>query len=393
MRIEAEEAERRAREKAEDDRRQRQFAADKLDALKSMKGADFDGGRGELQLKGADDPIPMKGGTATFGVKPNPGGSSPTKSSGEATKESRFSKGTQFSAPVDLTTKDPAGPLTVDSPDARELIADGHLGKFLATRDWPPQIKAQTAIAFDDLERGRPARAAEALSSASKARPNDDFLKKAATRSAIAAKSAPMKFDPERLGRELSREAFAAYVVGWEYLQQGNMNDAARMFGRALDASPKNATLQTLVSETEKRRRTLSPTEQRIEDERRQRARDYAQGNAALRLGLNAITWNNALALNYLDEASRNLTGLDWEFIRLTKQQVADRSHTDPGSYWKYRYSNRGEAILDALEYGKGDWSASLRYLKHVSQIQHKNPVVEAAYRELESLSRDAERP
>lgn len=46
--------------------------------------------------------------------------------------------------------------------------------------------------------------------------------------------------------------------------------------------------------------------------------------------------------------------------------------------------------MLDALEYGKGDWAASLRYLQHAKQIQQNNPVVEGAYREIERLSRES---
>ncbi len=390
MRQEAEEAERQAKEKAEDERRQRQFAADKLDALKSMKGTDFDGGG--LKLKGSGDELPFKSGTDTFGVKPNPGSSS-ASATAEGEKASRFSKGSQFSAPVDLTTKDPAGPLTVDSGPARELLPDGQLGKFLAERHWPPYLKGQAAVGMVDLERGRPERAAETLAAAAKARPQDEFLKRAATRAAEEAKAGRIRFDPEQFARQLPKKAYVAYVAGWECLTQGNINGAARMFGRALDATPNNAALQQLVAETEKRRRILSPEEQRQYEQRIERARDYAQGNAALRLGLNAIHWNNALALNYLDEAGKKMQGLEWEFVRMIKAQVADRTHLDPGSYWKYHYKSRGEAMLDALEYGKGDWVASLRYLKHAGQIQKGNAVVDAAYRELERLSREGGKP
>lgn len=391
MRLEAEEAERRAREKTEDDRHQRHFMADKLDALKSLKGSSFDGGGSDLGLKGVDDPPLLKGGSPTLGITPNPGSGSPTGRSETSPEESRFSKGNRFSAPVDLSTKDPAGPLLVYAPSSRELIPDGKLGKILGELDWPPDLKAQTAIAFDDLERGRPGRAAETLGAASKALPQDAFLKQARAASKAAARNAPLQFEPERLRRELSKEAYMAYVVGWEYLQQGNMNGAARMFGLALDAIPKNSTLQLLVMETEKRRRVLSPVEQRAEDERRERVREYVQSQAALRLGLNAAAWNKPLALAYLDEAGNTLSSLDWAFVRMVRKDIATGRHTDPGSYTRLRYRNRGEAMLDALDYGKGDWAASLRYLKHAGQIQKGNPVVDAAYRELEQLSRSAE--
>lgn len=389
LRQEAEEAERLAREKAEDERRQRQFMSDKLETLKSMKGGDFDGaGDGILKLKGSSEALPLKSGSDTMGIKPNPGADSPQPAL-PAEKSSRFSKGTQFSAPVDLTTKDPAGPLTVDAGPARELIPDGQLGKFIAARPWPPQIKGQAAIALIDLERGRPERAAATLKEASKAQPKDEFLRKAAARAAGEAGKARLKFDPERFAKQLPKSSYHAYIAAWEELEKGNMNGAARLFSRALDGAPNNSALQQLVAETAKRSRILSPEEQRQYDQRIERARDYAQGNAALRLGLNAIHWNNAVALNYLGEAGKKLSGLDWEFVRLTKQQVADRTHLDPGSYWKYHYKNRGEAMLDALEYGKGDWAASLRYLKHAGQIQKGNPVVNAAYRDLERLSKE----
>ena len=390
LRQEAEEAERLAREKAEDERRQRQFMTDKLETLKSLKGGDFDGAGdgGFLKLKSSADTLPLKSGSETMGIKPNPGVDSPQPAL-PAEKNSRFSKGTRFSSPVDLTTKDPAGLLTVDTGPARELVPDGHLGKFIAAQPWPPQIKGQTAIALIDLERGRPERAAATLKAASKAQPKDEFLRRAAARAAGEAGTTRLKFDPERFAKQLPKPAYHAYIAAWEELEKGNMNSAARLFGRALDGAPNNAALQQLVAETGKRRRTLSPEEQQQYDQRIERARDYAQGNAALRLGLNAIHWNNTVALNYLDEAGKKLSGLDWEFVRLTRQQVADRTHLDPGSYWKYHYKNRGEAMLDALEYGKGDWAASLRYLKHAGQIQKGNPVVNAAYRDLERLSKE----
>lgn len=381
MREEAADAERRARDKAERDRKQRQFMSEKLDVIKTLKGADFDGTRGGLELKGgADDRLPLKSSTETLGVKRD--------KSGGGGGEDRFSRGNKFTAPVDLSNKDPAGALTVDSGSTRELIPDGHLGSFVAGQPWPAHIKGQAVVALIDLERGRPERAAASLKEASKAQPNDEFLRRAAIKATEETKNSHLKFDPERLGKQLSKSAYHAYVAAWEELEKGNMNGAARLFGRALDAAPDNATLQQLVAETEKRRRILSPEEQRQHDRRMENARDYAQGNAALRLGLNAIHWNNALALNYLDEASQNLSGLDWEFIRITKQEVADHTHSDPGSFWKYRYNNRADAMLDALEYGKGDWAASLRYLKHSKQIQHNNKVVDDAYREIERLSK-----
>lgn len=390
MRQESEEAERRAREQAEEEHKQRQFLHDKLDTLKSLKGADFDGvGGGKPQLKGgSDDILPLKGGTTTLGIKPNPG-QSDSPEQGNLELGSRYSKGSRFSAPVDLTTKDPAGPLTVESDIVRELVPGGHLGKFIAEQSWPPHIKGQTAIALIDLERGHPERAATGLKGAAKVLPKDEFFRRAASKAVDEAKKPHSKFDPGRFSQQLPKAAYFAYVSAWGELEKGNINSAARLFSRALDAAPNNTVLQQLVAETEKRRSVLSPEEQKQEALRIERARDYAQGNAALRLGLNAIHWDNFLALNYLDEASTKLSGLDWEFVRVTKQQVADRKYSAPGAYWKYRYTSRADAMLDALEYGKGDWEASLRYLKHAKKIQHNNPVIDAAYRDLESLSKE----
>lgn len=368
-------ADRRAKAKADQEQKHHQFMGDKLDALKSLKGSDFDTGNPDNKTSPDSEPR-LKTGTETLGVR-------------YASKEPRFSKGSKFSAPVDLSNKDPAGPLILDSDATRELIPGGRLGAFINSQPWPAHIKGQVVIALIDLERGHPERAAATLKAASNAQPGDAFLRKAAAAAEQEARTRRIHFEPETMVKQLNRQAYAAYVAGWEELEKGNMNGAARLFGRALDETPNNAILQQLVTETEKRRTILSPQEQRQHDEHMERARDYAQGNAALRLGLNAAYWNNVLALNYLDEASKNLTGLDWEFMRITKQELADHTYSAPGSYWKYRYNNRADAMLDALEYGRGDWAASLRYLKHARQIQHNNKVVDDAYRELERLSKE----
>jgi len=389
-RQEAEEVERLAKQKAEEERKQRKFLSDKLDVINSLKGGvDFDAS-GKPELKGGDDDqLPIKSGTSTLGIKTNPGQDNAAPEGTSTEQASRYSKGSQFSAPVDLTNKDPAGPLTVESSIIRELIPDGNLGKFIAEKHWVLHIKGQAAIAMIDIERGHPERAATALKDASKIVSKDNFLKQAASIASEKAKQQRLKFDPERFSKQLPKSAYYAYVAAWEELEKGNVNGAARLFGRALDEVPNNAALQQLVAETEKRRTMRSPEEQKRYEQRLEQAREYVQGTAALRLGLNAIHWDNALALNYLDEASKKLTGLDWEFVRMTKEQVANRKFSDPGSYWKYRYSNRADAMLDALEYGRGDWDASLRYLKHAKKIQHSNTVVDAAYRELEKLSKE----
>lgn len=374
-REEAMAAERRAKAKADQEQKHRQFMSDKLDALKSLKGSDFDNGNPDHKASPDSEPR-LKTSTETLGVR-------------HASEEPRFSKGNKFSAPVDLSDKDPAGPLILDSDTTRELIPDGQLGAFIGSQSWPAHIKGQAVIALIDLERGHPERAAATLKAASNAQPGDAFLRKATAVAEREARTMRIHFEPEIMAKQLNRHAYLAYVAGWEELEKGNMDGAARLFGRALDEAPNNAILQQLVTETEKRRTILSPQEQRQHDERMERARDYAQGNAALRLGLNAAYWNNVLALNYLDEASKNLTGLDWEFVRITKQELADHTYSAPGSYWKYRYNNRADAMLDALEYGRGDWAASLRYLKHARQIQHNNKVVDDAYRELERLSKE----
>lgn len=390
MRQDAEEADRRAKQKADDDRRQREFLRDKLDTLKTLKGSDFDGrGNGDLKLKGGDDGLQLKSGTPTLDVKPNPGRSAPAAQANSA-KESCFSKGTRFTAPVNLSTKDPAGPLTVESDAARELIPDGRLGHLVDGKPWAAPVKAQVIDGVLALERGQPDRAAAILKKASQAAPNDAFLREAANKAAQQAKGHSDGLDPEKAFRWLPKEAHAAYVLGWEDYSRGNMNGAARFFGRALDAAPDNRDLQWLVREVEKQRRVLTPEEQRRQDERWESARTWAHGVAAFRVGMQAAYTNKALAMNYLDEARKALPGSDWKIIDDFRQHVVAGKPLAPGTEKLDRYRSQGDAMLDALEYGKGNWSAALRYLKHARQFQANNPVVEKAYRDLERLSKEA---
>ena len=105
------------REKAERDRK-RAFDNAKREALGLLKGAAPDSGG--LKSSGGGDLI-LKSGTATFGIKGNPDReltlktSTPSTETRMVTKQSRFSKGTKYSAPV------VSDPRKVQSGTQREL--------------------------------------------------------------------------------------------------------------------------------------------------------------------------------------------------------------------------------------------------------------------------------
>ncbi len=383
VRLEAEEADRQARQKAEEEKRQRQFLQDKLDGLKSLKGGvDFDGG---TRLKTGGESLGLKGTAGDdLGLKPLPS-PEPTE------KESRFSKGTRFSAPVYAIDEDASGRIKAKSGAVLGLIPDGNIGGFVAGQSWSPAVKGIAFVGLVALERGPSGRAARILQHASSGAPNDPFLKKAAGEADKLAKQRMEEIRPGSYVSHLPPELRAAYELGSEDYDSGNMNGAARFFGRVLKADPNNEALQILVRSVEKLRQPITPQDnQRIE---KNRAR--AKSNAAFVLGLNAATnvagFDKAVALRYLQEAKKISPDKDGSgFIDQFQQRLREgRPIGWPPSNYPL---SRGDAILDALEYGKGSWNDSLRYLKDLRAVQPGNKAVVAAHEELQSLHKESQR-
>jgi len=101
--------------------------------------------------------------------------------------------------------------------------------------------------------------------------------------------------------------------------------------------------------------------------------------------------FDKAMALRYLQEAKKTYPAKDGlEFVNEFQRRLREGRPTGwPPSNYPH---NRGDAILDALEYGKGSWNDSLRYLKDLRAVQPYNQAVVAAYEELQSLYKESQR-
>lgn len=413
------EEERRAREEADRERRRleeqtrerREFLKNKSEALQSLKDVDFDGSRG-TGLKSLTGPGGLKSGTPTFGTQPDPGGGLGLKSLDAppaSPKEPIFSKGTKFSAPVDLTRMDPARPFTVDPRRVAGLVPGGDIGKFLAGKPWPAPVKAAVAAGLVQMARGRHDEADGMLEAALLAVPGDGFLRdavagvKAEKKKAEKAPLPPLYIVDRRTWLpSLPPEARAAYLVGEAQHDVGDVATAARMYRRASDAAPNDQLLKWVAYQTEKRHAELNPPDPRKERERAarlKRAETWAQQNAAFRLGFSFSALggkkNQEKALMYMREAYA-LTGRKDE---LTGNLVRDIEKGAPVEWArqglarsKFIFESKAHTLIDAMQYARGDWNAAARYLRDAQQSFPDNPHIREALKELSEVRKIAER-
>lgn len=378
---EAEEARRRADEEA----RQEKIRQDRLEALRDIQGIDFDAGRESKTNSGNE--LPIMGSSPTFEIMTTP--------VIEGQKEPFFTKGSRFSAPVDLRVRDPDGPLIVDPQRIGKIVPGNALADFVGAQAWPKEAKASVLIAILMLERGRYDEAITGLERARKRVAGDPFIKdalaysKAQRSQAIAAERADFA---SRLARG-SPEARAAYLSGWARLEIGDIETALRMFRRArdqgnnLDLADKGH-LDRVVREVEARYTPPTPEQEKTLASWREKAALRARGEAAWKLGL-ALTENprgehDARALIYLHDAREVLRGSDYHLIDEYANAVRAKSiNREP---LMSMFDSRANAILDALQYGKGNLDDSLRYLEDARRAEPGNLHIRDAHQYLSGL-------
>ncbi len=408
------EEERWAREAAESERRQTkeqsrersEFLNKKRKALRSLKGLDFDGKRGSLGLKsipGDKDAVSpgLKSGTSAFGIPPNPGNELELKSldTTPANNEPLFSKGTKFSAPVDLRDRDPRRPFVVDSYRIAGLVPGGNLGNFVSQKPWLTPVKAGLVIGLIDMERGQYSLAARYVEEAHRKVPKDEFLSDAVTAvRSVRAKKNRVPMPPigihghkEWLNR-LPSKSRAAYLVAMSQLEL-DTGTALRMIRRAQKEAPRDRSLNWLTQEIADIHSQRSLKQKRKELElaaRRERAEKSAQQIAAFRIGhsLSAAggTRNRVLAIHYLNEAYE-LSGRKESLIRNMIRDIRNEKREDFFSrslgHSESNFPSKAHVIIDALQYGRGDWNASAAYLHDAQLAFPKNQVISSAIHEL----------
>lgn len=393
-----EEADRERRRREKEARERRGILKKKGEALRALKRPDFDGSGGALGLK----PLMPRSGTSTFGIKPNPGGGLKLKPlrpspSRNLWRGPLFSRGSKFSAPVDAQRKDPRRPFVVDSRKTGNLIPGGDVGRFVSKKSWPASAKAETIAGFLAWERGRYGQAVMFLGRALAQAPNDKFLRRALAK----AKRAQRRAQRKAPARENQAEASASMVAAAGRWRVGDTATALRMVERAARLWPENPDTQKSLRRVRRmhaaRKDLPKPADAAA---RHERAATWARGQAAFKMGLifaaQADLTNDKgrryWATIYLAEASFSLRGRDRQLIDALrgKLQRGEPLH-DPGSISGNRrgfYPTKAAAMLDALEYGKGDWKKTFRYLDHARLMFPRDRTIAAAKKELSIIHR-----
>lgn len=377
-----EELERRQREEAEraeqarrEEQERQQFLREKQEALKALKGVDFDSSGDSLGLKTGEDAPAIK----TPPVQKTPGRGEPL-----------FSKGTKESAPPVLYGKDPDRPFVVDPRKVANLIPDGDLGKFVASRNWTTETKGRVVLGVLQAERGRLDQALRYLERARAETPNDSFLRDAPNRlKTLKQQSRSKESDLEKAAARVPPAARKAWLAGITSIEVGDIEAAARYMRQAQKAAPDNADLRITADMYE---RDLADRKRELMEASRHRGfiearRQWAQGMAAWKLGLWLIDRDqDVAAVRYLTEARDKLREptdalLISELVnRLREGKQVKRG--PPGVY----YAKRVEALLDAMDYAKGDWDATLRFLSDASVADPSSRPVRDALNYTEGL-------
>ncbi len=303
-------------------------------------------------------------------------------------KEPLFSKGSKTSTPV----------------DAREFLATTGKGfkygqdlmDYIKKADWPMRAKSAFTLSILKANRGQYNEAINYLQEAIATAPNEPLLKnalahvkelKAAQKAkASAGPLARETVNPDDLARfpiKVQAEvnlAAASIVVG-------DYDAAVKYMNEALETLPDDqglldGLLYVKQLKAARDERAAGP----VDPDRYRAARVRAKGEAAWNLGLYLSEKSDYKAtVRYLKEA-RSLIQDDLS-TQLIGKLIANVRTLPAKPIEEFPiYPSKAEAILDALEYGKGDWGASLRYLEVAHKANPSNLPVRDALNYLQGL-------
>ena len=120
--------------------------------------------------------------------------------------------------------------------------------------------------------------------------------------------------------------------------------------------------------------------------------RSRAKAFAAWRLGAYLLgrEGHKDKAVSYLQEARRFFADPDSHENDALSRLMYDPSQQEPGSFIHDMfpvYGSRADALLDALEYGNGDWDKSLEYLTVAHEADPNDLAVRDAYNYLQGMA------
>lgn len=379
----------------------KQDIANMLDDLAEGWGAtDFAGASGSLTFAGG---AAVASGELEFAV---PGGQSASAGLDfVAPGATLFSKPNK-AVPVDVrdlevATGDKAVPVDVRDLEVAtgEAFEQGQdLRDFLHNVDWPVKVKAAFLLGVLAAESGRYDEAFNFFLDAAHAVPNLDPVIRNALQEAMSLKAekanaasdaghlAKGLVDPNSLAH-LPPKARAGVMVAAASVNVGDYENAIRILGEAAEAAPGEQGVRDALVYVQQLKAARDELAAGFRDPALlDAARVRAQGNAAWGLGLYlAEKGDYDGAVHYLKEAREPFRdGLEREVLDEVIANVRNLGDEIPG-FPVYR--SKADALLDALEYGKGDWNESLRYLEVAHNADGSNLPVRDALNYLQGLS------
>jgi len=398
----AEEEKKRKKQQEEAEKRRR-FNQEKNEALKQLKGRirDLDNDDSET--------IKLKSGTVfDTGLKPintlklkgtGKSVNTPTlKGTGNSKlglKQPRFSKGTKSSAPVSAEEFDAAtGKAFTEGQKLRDQVE--------AIR-WPLQVKAAFLLGVDQAEQGSYERAVSYFKTALRLVPSEPWITAALEHiRGLQAVQAARKgagpiawgtLDPETVGA-LPKAARDRVLIAMSLVDVGDFERATGLLNEALESAPSDRDLHGAASYVNQllaqKRERESPLSEQEKTKRVVTARAKGRRNAAMALGNHLLNSGDlARAIVYFKEARKGFSP-DSSSYSLLSDQIAS-----PGDFTPIPelllYQSKGEAILDALQYGDGNWDRSIRYLKTANKADPKNLFVRDALNYVQGMTVYAE--
>lgn len=378
---EAEEEERRRKEEA----RKQKFFQEKQEALSQLKGI-----AGESSNTKTDS-LSLKSGTSTLGLK---GTSAPTlelKSTSPAVsglKSPKFSKGTKYSAPVDVRD--------LNVTTGKAFKRNKGLLDVIDKANWSTKTKAEVVLGILMAERGRYDDAVRYLQQAAIAVPNEPVIT-LALEQAMKLKEEKTKItqgaghlrhnviNPDEFAY-LPLQAQADLVIAKASVSVEDYDSAVKSLNAALNLVPTDKKLRdALVYARQLKTARDEKATGKPAPEWYEAPATRAKANAAWTLGLYLSDKGDyAGATKYLREAQQFYSkGYN---NRLLNKLIDNMKDLAPIEDRYPSYPTKAGAILDALEYGKGNWQRSFKYLEAAHKVDANNLPVRDALNYLKGL-------
>ncbi|MCH8347500.1 MAG: hypothetical protein IH901_03240 [Proteobacteria bacterium] len=369
----------------QEEERQRIFNQDKNQALGQLKGIEGTSGN----LSGVPE---LKGGTSGF----DSGLKSGTTSSGLGLKQPRFSKGTKYSAPVDA--REYAAATGEAFTEAEQLT------KMIEGTNWPMKAKATFLLGVLMAERGSYGQAVSYFQTALSVVPSEpwivnalDIIRGLQAVQAVRKGSGPIAWgmiDPATLG-VMPKAARDRVLIAVSLVDIGDFGGALDLLKEARKTAPADKDLQgaeayvrQLVAQKRERESTLSDQEKA---QRVATARANGRRDAAWRLGLHLDNYGDNSTANFFYMEAQTGFSTDSYSYRLLDQMITNPDDFAPMPEIPL-YSSKAGAILDALQYGDGNWDRSVRYLEAANKAEPGNLFVRDALNYVQGMTVYAEK-